>query len=179
MPHDQAGKSLLSTNESKQYRWDQHKISRKQFWLTLVFNDLKTPLNLYFNSLIALSIFLIFEIRGVLSFKTCLEWGNLVNLTIDAPWCITGCPSNIFHQSHMQRTSMGGSQGLVLQENHGGMWGKGAWRWLKAKTSSGRTNNASKGVDERVWAVQLVGHAVTKYQSEDECAGRKPEPGGA
>jgi hypothetical protein len=32
----------------------------------------------------------------------------------------------------------------------------------KETTSSGRTNNARKGVDERVWAVQLVDHAGTK-----------------
>jgi hypothetical protein len=32
----------------------------------------------------------------------------------------------------------------------------------EAKTSSGRTNNASKGVDERVWVVELVEHAGTK-----------------
>jgi hypothetical protein len=37
-----------------------------------------------------------------------------------------------------------------LQEYHGRMWGKGAWRWLKAKTSSGRNNNASEGVDGNV-----------------------------
>jgi hypothetical protein len=55
------------------------------FRLTFVFNALKTPLNLYLNSLIALILFFIFEIRGVLSIKTCLEGGNLVNLTIHAP----------------------------------------------------------------------------------------------
>jgi hypothetical protein len=55
------------------------------FRLTFVFDVLKTPLNLYFNSLIALILFFIFEIRGVLSIKTCLEEGNLVNLTIHAP----------------------------------------------------------------------------------------------
>jgi hypothetical protein len=57
------------------------KIVGKYFQLTFVFNALKTSLNLYMNSLIAL----IFEIRGVLSIKTCLEGGNLVNLTIHAP----------------------------------------------------------------------------------------------
>jgi hypothetical protein len=31
---------------------------------------------------------------------------------------------------------------------------------VKAKTSSGRSNNASKGVDENVWKV----HAVTEQQ---------------
>jgi hypothetical protein len=48
-----------------------------------------------------------FEIRGVLSLKTCLEGGNLVKQIMHAPLCITGCPTNNFHQGHMQRTSMG------------------------------------------------------------------------
>jgi hypothetical protein len=55
------------------------------FRLTFVFNALKTPLNLYLNSLVSLILFFIFEIRGVLSIKACLEGGNLVNLTIHAP----------------------------------------------------------------------------------------------
>jgi hypothetical protein len=55
------------------------------FRLTFVFDALKTPLNLYLNSLIALILFFIFEIRGVLSIKACLKGGNLVNLTIHAP----------------------------------------------------------------------------------------------
>jgi hypothetical protein len=55
------------------------------FRLTFVFNASKTPLNLYFNSLISLILFFIFEIRGVLSIKTGLEGGNVVNLTIQAP----------------------------------------------------------------------------------------------
>jgi hypothetical protein len=79
----------------------------------------------------------------------------------------------------MQRTSMGGQQVLVLQENHGGMWGKGAWTWLIAKTSSGRTNNASKGVDERVWAVQPVEHAVIKVTKWRRVCRKKTEPGRA
>jgi hypothetical protein len=33
----------------------------------------------------ALSLFLFFKIRGVLSFKTCLEGGNQGNLTMHAP----------------------------------------------------------------------------------------------
>jgi hypothetical protein len=53
--------------------------------LTFVFNSLETPLNLFLNSLQALSLFLFFKIRGVLSIKTCLEGGNLVHLTIHAP----------------------------------------------------------------------------------------------
>jgi hypothetical protein len=61
------------------------KVVGKCFRLTLVFNALKTSLNLYLNSLQALSLFLIFKIRGVLSIKTCLEGGNLVNLTMHAP----------------------------------------------------------------------------------------------
>jgi hypothetical protein len=62
-----------------------------------------------------------------------------------------GMPFQHLSSNHMQRTSMGGSQGLVLQEYHGGMWGKGAWKWLKGKSSSGRSNNASKGVTRAFW----------------------------
>jgi hypothetical protein len=61
------------------------KVVGKYFRLTFVFNALKTPLNLYLNSLISLILFFIFEIRGVLSIKACVEGGNLVNLTIHAP----------------------------------------------------------------------------------------------
>jgi hypothetical protein len=66
-----------------------------------------------------------------------------------------------------------------LQKNHGGMWSKGSWTWLKAKTSSGRTNNASKGVDERVWAVQPVEHAGTKVIKWRWVCWKKLEPGRA
>jgi hypothetical protein len=76
-----------------------------------------------------------------------------------------GCPFNIFYQTTCKRQAWGGgSQGFVLQEYHGGMWGKGVWKWLKAKTSSGRSNNARKGVDENVWKVQphgARGHEAT------------------
>jgi hypothetical protein len=61
------------------------KVVEKYFRLACVFNALKTSLNLYLNSLIYLILFFIFEIRGVLSIKTCIEGGNLVNLTIRAP----------------------------------------------------------------------------------------------
>jgi hypothetical protein len=61
------------------------KVVGKYFQLTFVFNALKTPLKLYFNSLISLILFYIFKIRGVLSIKACFEGGNLVNLTIHAP----------------------------------------------------------------------------------------------
>jgi hypothetical protein len=61
------------------------KVVRKYFRLTFVFNAIKTSVNLYLNSFIALSLFLIFEIKGVLSFKTCLEGGNLIKLTMHAP----------------------------------------------------------------------------------------------
>jgi hypothetical protein len=69
-----------------------------------------------------------------------------------------------------------------LQEMHGGMWSKwskGAWTWLKAKASSGRTNNASKGVDERVWAVQLVEHTGTILTKGRSSRWRKDTPGEA
>jgi hypothetical protein len=36
----------------------------------------------------------------------------------------------------------------------------------KDEASSGRTNNARKGVDESVWAVQLVEHAGRKVTEE-------------
>jgi hypothetical protein len=36
----------------------------------------------------------------------------------------------------------------------------------KHEASSGRTNNARKGVDESVWAVQLVEHAGKKVMEE-------------
>jgi hypothetical protein len=45
------------------------KVIRNIFRLTFVFNALKIYLNLYFNSLISLILFFIFEIRGVISVK--------------------------------------------------------------------------------------------------------------
>jgi hypothetical protein len=36
----------------------------------------------------------------------------------------------------------------------------------KHEASSGRTNNVRKGVDESVWAVQLVEHAGKKVTEE-------------
>jgi hypothetical protein len=57
----------------------------KYFRLTFVFNGLKTSLNLCLRSFIALNLFLIFEIRGVFSLKTCLEGGNLVKQVMHAP----------------------------------------------------------------------------------------------
>jgi hypothetical protein len=51
------------------------KVVGKHFQLTFVFNALKTPLNIF--ELIASSVFdFYFEIRGVLSIKTCLEGGK-------------------------------------------------------------------------------------------------------
>jgi hypothetical protein len=57
----------------------------KYFRLTFVFYGLETSLNLCLSSLIALKLFLIFEVRGVLSLKTCLERGNLVKQIMHAP----------------------------------------------------------------------------------------------
>jgi hypothetical protein len=79
----------------------------KYYRLTFVFNGLKTSLNLCLRSSIALKIFLIFEIRGVLSLETYLEGGNLVRVNHA---CTIGCPFINFHQDHMQRTSIGGQQ---------------------------------------------------------------------
>jgi hypothetical protein len=60
-------------------------VAGKYFRHTLVFNALKTSLKLCLSSLIALKLFLIFGIRGVLSLKTCLEGGNLVKQIMHAP----------------------------------------------------------------------------------------------
>jgi hypothetical protein len=57
----------------------------KYFRLKFVFNGLKTSLKLCLSSSIVLKLFLIFEIRGVLGIKTCLEGGIQVNLTMHAP----------------------------------------------------------------------------------------------
>jgi hypothetical protein len=61
------------------------KVVGKYFRLTLVVNDLKTSLNLCLSSFIDLSLFLIFETRGVLSLKTCLKGGNLLKQIMHAP----------------------------------------------------------------------------------------------
>jgi hypothetical protein len=60
-------------------------VLRKYFRLTFVFNGLKTSLNLCLSSSIALNLFLIFEIRGVLSLKTSLDGGNQVKQIMHAP----------------------------------------------------------------------------------------------
>jgi hypothetical protein len=83
------------------------------FRLTFVFNALKTPLNLYFNSLISLILFFIFKIRGVLTIKACIEGGNLVNLTIHALF-IMGCPFNIL-SNHMQGQAWGAAKAFFCR----------------------------------------------------------------
>jgi hypothetical protein len=93
----------------------------KYFRHTFVFYGLKTFLNLCLSSSIALKLFVIFEIRGLLSHKICLEGGNLVKLIMHAPQCITGCPPNNVHQDHMQTKSMGWAASMTLHEIHGGM----------------------------------------------------------
>jgi hypothetical protein len=79
------GKACSQLMEANDTGETEIKVVRNIFRLTFVFNALKTSLNLYLNSFIALILFVIFEIRGVLSIKTCLEGGNLVHLTIHAP----------------------------------------------------------------------------------------------
>jgi hypothetical protein len=61
------------------------KVVGKYFGLTLIFYALKTSMNLCLSSSIALSLFLIFQIRGVLILKTCLEGDNLVKQIMHAP----------------------------------------------------------------------------------------------
>jgi hypothetical protein len=79
-----SGKACSQLMEANDTGKTKIKVVGSIFRLTFVFNVLKTSLNLYLNSLQVLSLFLIFEIRGVLSIKTCLEGGNLVNLTMHA-----------------------------------------------------------------------------------------------
>jgi hypothetical protein len=45
------------------------KVDGNIFRLTFVFNDLKTPLNLYFNSLISLILFLFSKLEEYLALK--------------------------------------------------------------------------------------------------------------
>jgi hypothetical protein len=61
------------------------KVVGKYIRLTFVFNTLETSLNLCLSLFIALSLFLIFKIIGVLSLKTRLEGGNLVKQIMHAP----------------------------------------------------------------------------------------------
>jgi hypothetical protein len=81
------GKACSQLMEANNTGETNMKVVGNIFRLTFVFNALKTSLNLYLNSLqdLSLFLFLFFEIRRVLSIKTCLEGGNLVNLTIHAP----------------------------------------------------------------------------------------------
>jgi hypothetical protein len=72
------GKACSQLMESNDTSETKIKVVGKYFRLTFVFNALKTSLNLCLSSPIALKLFLIFEIRGVCSIKTCLEGGNLV-----------------------------------------------------------------------------------------------------
>jgi hypothetical protein len=51
----------------------------------------------------------------VLSIKACLEGGNLVHLTIHAPWCITGCPSHIFYQTTCKVQVWGAAKALFCR----------------------------------------------------------------
>jgi hypothetical protein len=67
--HDQAGKACSQLMEAKNTGETKIKLVEKHFRLTFTFNALKTPLNLYLNSLQALSLFLFYEIRGVLRLK--------------------------------------------------------------------------------------------------------------
>jgi hypothetical protein len=58
---------------------------------------------------------------------------------------------------------------MALQEFDGGCEASGAREHghdSKHEASTGRTNNARKGVDERVWVVQLVEHAGKKVTEE-------------
>jgi hypothetical protein len=45
---------------------------------------------------------------------------------------------------------------------------------VKAKTSSGRSNNANKGVDENVWKVHAVTKCAREESSQEEERGKSP-----
>jgi hypothetical protein len=60
------------------------KVVGKYFRLTFVFNALKNSSKFIFKLINSSDFIFIFKIRGVLSIKTCLEGGNLVNLTMHA-----------------------------------------------------------------------------------------------
>jgi hypothetical protein len=62
------GKACSQLMEANNTGEDQRKSSRNFFRLTFVFNALKNPLNLYFNSLISL-IFLFSKLEGCLALK--------------------------------------------------------------------------------------------------------------
>jgi hypothetical protein len=57
---------------------------------------------------------------------------------------------------------MGGKQSLLCRKFMVVYEASGARENGHDSKQTGRTNNASKGVDESVWAVQLVEHAGTK-----------------
>jgi hypothetical protein len=121
-----------------------------------------------------LSLSLFFGIRGVLSVKKCLKGGNLVSLTIHAPWCIMGCPSNIFYQTTCKGQAWGAAEALFCRNimeacearEHGGESKQNhqvEWAIMQAKEwtrTFGRCNP--------------VKHAVTKQQSKHERTGEEP-----
>jgi hypothetical protein len=51
----------------------------------------------------------------VLSIKACVEGGNLVNLTIHAPWYVMGCPCNIFYQTTCKGQAWGAAKALFCR----------------------------------------------------------------
>jgi hypothetical protein len=161
MPHDRAGKSLLSTNESKHFR------------LTFVFNAFKTPPNFYLNSLQALNLSLFFKIRGVISVRTCLEGGNLVNLTMHAPWCITGCPSNIFHQTTCKGQAWGAAKALFFKNIMEACEAREHGSDSKQKHQVGGPIMQAKEWTWEFGRCNPVEHVVTKQQSKSEYAGEK------
>jgi hypothetical protein len=51
----------------------------------------------------------------VLSIKTCIEGGNLLNLTIHAPWYITRCHPDIFYQTTCKVQAWGAAKALFFR----------------------------------------------------------------
>jgi hypothetical protein len=150
---------------------------RKYFWLTFVFNGLKTSLNLCLSSCMALkNIFKFQKLEECLTLNT-FKGGQ--SSWIDHA-CTIGYHFISFHQVHMQRTSMVGSKHKLCRNFMVACKASGArehGRDSKHEASSGRTNNARKWVDESVWAVQLVEHTGRKVAEEKWSCWKKAKAG--
>jgi hypothetical protein len=103
----------------------------------------------------------------------------LFKLIMHAPWCIVGCSSNIFHQRHMQRTSMAGSKALFCRKIMEACEAKEHGHDCKQRHQVEGPIMQAKEWMREFWWCKPWSTLSLKSQSKDECAGRKPEPGGA
>jgi hypothetical protein len=84
-----------------------------------------------------------------------------------------GFPSNFFHQSHMQRTIMGAAKALFCRNIMEACVAKEGGSDSKQKHEVEGPIMQAKEWTREFGQCDLVEHAVTKQQSEDECAGEK------